>query len=141
MKFTWDETTGVAKCILKYNNNEFIGQAKCHPEDLDMKSKKGGELIATTRAKIKYLTHIKENELKPSLHSLKQLYYSMNKSKYFNPKSYENKMLQRQIKMYELDIIAINDVIKINKNELRNYIENKELLYQKIRKHRQVNPK
>lgn len=101
-----------------------------------MKSKKVGELIATTRAKIKYLAHIKENELKPSLHSLKQLYYSMNKSKYFNPKSYENKMLQRQIKMYELDIIAINDVIKINKNELRNYIENKELLYQKIRKHR-----
>lgn len=63
----------------------------------------------------------------------------MNKSKYFNPKSYENKMLQRQIKMYELDIIAINDVIKINKNELRNYIKNKEFLYQKIRKNRQVN--
>lgn len=67
---------------------------------------------------------------------LNQLYYSMNRSKYFNPKSYENKMLQRQIRQKQDDISYVNDSIKNAKDELNYIIKEKDKFYQSIRKHR-----
>ena len=61
--------------------------------DQDMMSEKTGCEIANRRAEIMVLKGYVKNELKPRLRALKQLYYSMNRSKYFNEKSYENKML------------------------------------------------
>lgn len=60
----------------------------------------------------------------------------MNRSKHFNPKSYENKMLQRQIRQKQEDINYVNDSIENSKKELRYIIKEKDKFYQGIRKHR-----
>ena len=111
---------------------EFKGEAWCAKEDLDMESKITGLSIAESRAQIAAATAYR-NDLRVRLSALKQLYYSMNKSKSFNPKSYENKMLQRQIKLTENDLsIAIHQlaVLKVN---LYEYLNKKESFYKQVR--------
>ena len=129
--------TGVAECIL-YNEDGHIfkGMAKCHPEDEDMMSEKVGCEIAQSRATIKALKYQKNCVIKPSIKALKQLYYSMRQSKKFNPKSYENIMLKRQIENWEWDLNLIEDMIDAEKTYLQNYIKDKEQMYQFIRKQR-----
>lgn len=102
---------------------------------MDMASEKTGCDFAYRRACIKVLQAYKK-ELKTELRALNQLYYSMNRSKYFNPKSYENKMLQRQIHQKQEDIQYVNDSIENTKEELRYIIKEKDKFYQGIRKHR-----
>ena len=60
----------------------------------------------------------------------------MNRSKYFNPKSYENKMLQRQIRQRQEDIEYTNNAIKEAKNKLNYIINEKDKFYKNIRKNR-----
>ena len=64
---TYEYNEGSAKCIINYNGFDFIGLAKCHPEDEDMKSEYTGCAIASMRAEIEMLTHIRDNEIKPAL--------------------------------------------------------------------------
>ena len=97
-------------------------------------SEKVGCEIAYSRAMIESLLHIKNNIIKPSLGSLKQLQYSMKHSKKFNPKSYESKMLWGQIQNWEDDLATINAILATERKMLRNYIQTKELFYQSIRK-------
>lgn len=130
--FFWDEETGFAKCILTDGTKTYTGSAKCHEDDMDMESEKTGCEIAFRRAKISALRGYRD-ELKSNLKSLNQLYYSMNKSKYFNEKSYENKMLQRQINIYKNDLNVIKETIEIEYKDLINYISNKDKFYNKIR--------
>lgn len=137
--FEWDAETGSALCILYYNDKVFVGQAKCHTSDMDMCSEKTGQQIALMRAEIKYLTHIKDNEILPALKALKQLYYSMNKSKKFNEKSYEVKMLNRQINLYEADYDNLKTVIYDKKQALISFIKKKDEFYQQIRANRTKN--
>ena len=92
-KFIYGEEKGMSICKLETKYGLFVGKAKCHPDDFDMKSEKVGCEIAYSRAAIKSLKYERECIIKPSLKSLKQLYYSMKHSKKFNPKSYEAKML------------------------------------------------
>lgn len=134
--FQWDKDYGSALCILTEGNNSFVGYANCHPDDEDMMSEKTGLTIALYRAEIKFYQHIKNNEIKPQLKALKQVYYAMNRSKKFNPNSYENKMLQRQIHQLEIDLDTIKDLLDNKKETLRDYINEKEKLYQKIRDNR-----
>lgn len=44
-------------------NNEYIGIARCHPDDSFRET--GGKLIAETRARIKFMKAITRNELYP----------------------------------------------------------------------------
>ena len=74
--------------------------------------------------------------LLPSLKSLQQLKYSMKHSTKFNPKSYENKMLNRQIQLWETDIKNITQMIKQMEQCLKDYINSKEQAYQMFRKYR-----
>ena len=60
----------------------------------------------------------------------------MNRSKYFNPKSYENKMLQRKIRQKREDIEYTNNAIKEAKNKLNYIINEKDKFYKNIRKNR-----
>jgi hypothetical protein len=76
-EYTWDEECGVASCTIFYKDMEFYGQAACHPDDEDMMSRLVGQTIADMRATIWYLRHVRDNELRPQLQSLYQLYYSM----------------------------------------------------------------
>lgn len=134
--FNWNEESGIATCIIEARNKIFFGAAQCHEEDRDMLSEKTGCEIACIRATIDALQDYKNNEIKPSLNALKQLYYSMNRSKNFNPKSYENKMLWRQIRQKENELELIKTMITTSKQNLKTFIDKKEQLYQMLRNNR-----
>lgn len=135
-KFEWYEEDRQAICKLHTKYGTFTGIASCHPDDEDMMSEKVGCEIAYSRAAIESLKYERDNVIKPSLKALKQLYYSMNRSKRFNPKSYEYKMLKRQIECWEFDLAVINDMIDTERTWIRDYINTKEALYQNIRANR-----
>ena len=136
--FEWNKD-GYAICILKSANSsrEFIGEARCHPDDADMMNEKTGNEIAFRRAKIQAIRGYRD-ELKAQLRALNQLYFSMNKSKRFNEKSYENRMLQRQIRMTNFDLATIREDLATEEQNLREYIAKKEDFYQHIRKNRRI---
>lgn len=127
--FYWDEGIGFAKCTLITQYGQFTGIAQCHPDDEDMMSEKVGCEIAYSRATINSLTHARDNVIKPSLKALKQLYYSMNRSKKYNKKSYESKMLWSQIRIWQTDLNTVNTMLAAEKQDLKIYIETKEKLY------------
>ena len=132
---TWDETTKEAKCIITSSIGEIVGIAKCHPDDYDFGNELTGCHIATQRALIKALK-LQKIDLKSQLFALNQLYYSMKHSQKFNEKSYENKMLQRQINLIKNDLNAINQKIAEEQDNLKNYINEKDKFYVQIREMR-----
>lgn len=134
--FHYDKETGCSTCVIETKYGKFSGTACCHPDDMDMSSEKVGCEIAYSRAAIDSLKYERDNVIKPSLKALKQLYYSMNRSKRFNPKSYEYKMLKRQIECWEFDLAVIGDMIDTERTWIRDYINTKEALYQNIRANR-----
>lgn len=134
--FHYDKETGCSTCVIETKYGKFSGTACCHPDDMDMASEKVGCEIAYSRAAIDSLKYERDNVIKPSLKALKQLYYSMNRSKKFNPKSYEYKMLKRQIECWEFDLAVISDMIDTERIWIRDYINTKEALYQNIRANR-----
>ena len=134
--FHYNKETGCSTCVIETKYGKFSGTACCHPDDMDMASEKVGCEIAYSRAAIDSLKYERDNVIKPSLKALKQLYYSMNRSKKFNPKSYEYKMLKRQIECWEFDLAVINDMINTERTWIRDYINTKEALYQNIRANR-----
>lgn len=130
--FHWNEDLGVATCIVSDGHKTYIGTAKCHSDDLDMMSEKTGCEIALRRAKIKALKDYR-NELKIGLRALNQLYYSMAHSTHFNEKSYENKMLQRQIRQINFDLTTTKEIIATEEQSLKTYLTEKDKFYNKIR--------
>ena len=134
--FHYDKETGCSTCVIETKYGKFSGTACCHPDDMDMASEKVGCEIAYSRAAIDSLKYERDNVIKPSLKALRQLYYSMNRSKRFNPKSYEYKMLKRQIECWEFDLAVIGDMIDTERTWIRDYINTKEALYQNIRANR-----
>ena len=82
------------------------------------------------------MEHICDNEIKPKIAALKQLYYSMKHSTQFNPHSYEAKMLYRQIKYHEEDLNNMKMAIKDTKVRINKFIKDKEKLYNKLRENR-----
>lgn len=132
-EYTWNERYGTATCTLFYKNYEFTGVANCHPDDQDMMSKLTGQTIAEYRATLQYLRFIRNCELQPQLKALKQLYYSMNYSKYFNPKSYETKMLYKQINHLKEDLKENKYLIDLTKSQLKSYLTTKERDHKQLR--------
>lgn len=128
---------GHAKCITEDEmGRRFCGEAFCSKEDKDFENEVTGLTIAEYRAQIA-AARTYRNDLKIKIAALKQLLYSMNQSGNFNPKSYEAKMLYRQLKLHREDLqIAIHQVAVL-KLELNNYINEKEIFYQRARKLRQ----
>lgn len=100
-----------------------------------MKNNHTGFEIAFRRATINMYRYYRDN-IKIRLNTLKQLYYSMNKSKHFNSKSYENNMLQRQIHLLKSDLATIKEMITAEQESLREYIKLKNDFYIAIRKNR-----
>lgn len=136
--FEYDKETCSSLCILNDGHNTFVGTATCHEDDKDMASEKTGYIIACKRAQIKYYQHLINNEIKPALKALNQVYHNMINSKRFNEKSYENKMLQRQIRFYKNDLEAIKETLRIEREELRKFINDKDIFYKKIRANRKA---
>ena len=132
-KIEWFEESGLALCTITDSyDRTYHAEAFCHSNDQDMKSEKTGCEIAFTRARIKYYQYYKEC-LKERLSALNQLYYSMNRSKYFNEKSYENKMLQSQIRVIKNELDTTNQIIAELEYDLSRYLDEKDKFYKKIR--------
>ena len=129
---SFDKETGVSTCVFDSKYGQIVGTAQCHPDDKDMCSELTGTTIASMRAERKYLQFCKI-ECKGQLAALKQLYYSMKHSNNFNPKSYESKMLFRQIQFIENDLITIKQMITTNNELLKKYIDDKDEFYTKLR--------
>ena len=102
-----------------------------------MVSPRTGKEIAYRRAKIKQLQHIKNYEIKPKLAALTHLYGCMTHSSRFDPESYENTMLQRQIRLLEFDLTTANEMIRYERENLKAYIDDKDRMYKHIRKKRE----
>lgn len=134
---SFNKETGESICIFDSEYGRIVGTAQCHPDDEDMKNELTGTTIASMRAERKYLQLCKI-ECKGQLAALKQLYYSMKHSNNFNPKSYESKMLFRQIQLIENDLITIKQMITINSEQLKKYIDDKDDFYTKLRILRKV---
>lgn len=130
-EFTYEN--GISVCSISDNKGHlFIGQAFCHPDDADVMSEYTGCEIAYRRARIKAL-RFQRDELKVQLQTLNSLYYQMNKSLKFNPHSYENKMLQRNIHRTTEDLATIKEMIAIAQLDLEGYIKNKEKVTKYLR--------
>ena len=136
-RFCWDPEAHIATCIVEVNSKIFCGVATCHPEDLDFESEKVGCNIAYARAAINVLQDRVTNDLKPRLASLHQLYYAINKSKYYDETSYPVRMLIQHMEHIQDEITATKDNIKQIKQDLRQYISDKEKLYNTMRANRQ----
>ena len=135
--FHWDENTGVSSCLLSDGERVYTGFARCHPDDEDMKGEKTGCEIALRRAKIAALRGYRD-ELKIRLSALNQYYHSMNMSYRFNEKSYENKMLQSQIRVIKNELDTTNEIIAELEYDLSRYLNEKDEFYKKIRRHRKI---
>lgn len=137
--FVWDEHSGTAICALydKQTSKTYVGTATCHPEDKDFMSEKTGCEIAFRRAKIAFLRGLRD-EQKCQYQALNHVYHTMNRSKYFNPKSYENKMLQRGLHAIEFDLTTTKQMLAEELKEVRTIIEEKDKFYKRTRARRDL---
>jgi hypothetical protein len=140
-EYDWNEELGVATCTIFYKDIEFYGQAACHEDDEDMMSELTGLKIAEARATVRYLQHIRDNELQPQLQALYQLYYSMKHSKHFDTKSYPAKMLYHQINSLETQLKETRAQIKALRQGIHDFIQDKEEFAKLVRKKRSLGKK
>lgn len=110
---------------------KFYGEAKCHRADHRYESELIGCTIAEMRANIEALRAYR-NDCRIRLEALQQLHYSMNQSKQFNPQSYENKMVCRQIRLAQEDLSAAKEQFSLAKSDLKQYLKNKDELHKKM---------
>ena len=135
--YNYEDT--VASCIIRDNqDNVYYGMAVAHPDDIDMANEKTGLTIAKTRAQTQFITY-KISQLREQLKSLQHLENCMLQSKHYNQKSYEARMLHRQIKIKENQIkTLVNERLEL-REDLYRYLQKKEEFYKKIRKQRKEN--
>lgn len=124
---------GSAVCIITYNGYRFVGEATCHPDDMDFESERVGLTIAESRANIKTLRHIRDCEVKPQLKILKHLYDNMRSSTKHNIYSYEAKMMRSQIRVIEKELATINNAIADEQKFVKDYINGKDKMYKRLR--------
>ena len=136
MKTTYIYHNGIAKyTIIDNDGSVYIGEAHCHPEDVDMMSEKTGLQIAEIRANIKFLKHLIK-ESKKELKALKDFHSLLKFNPYYNKENREVKLLIKEIRRREKDIKENKNSLKEMKDSLIEYIAEKEKFYQKIRRNR-----
>ena len=124
---------GSAVYIITYNGYRFVGEATCHPDDMDFESERVGLTIAEARAYIKVLRHVRDCEVKPQLKILNHLYSNMGTSTHYNPISYEATMLRSQIRAIEKELTTINNGIADERKFVKDYINGKDKMYKRLR--------
>ena len=131
--FKWDADTKTAYCaIWDADGNMHEGKAFCHEDDFDMANEKTGLEIARRRAEISAYKAYRYR-LKIELEALNHLASVINHSSKFNPKSYENIMLNKQIKLREEDLATVKEIITEERIKLKIYITEKDALYKQLR--------
>lgn len=133
-EFCYDAESGISICKIFYKNFMFLGDAYCHPDDVDMCSEITGLTIAENRATIKYLQHIRDCELWPAHRAMNHLLCGVQSSQYHNMISYETQCIKRELQRLEKEIATVNNDLAMLRKNLKLYIAEKENLYQKIRK-------
>ena len=134
--YTWDPNTGTASCIIEYDGLTFCGIAKCHPNDEDMQSEKVGMYIAELRAKIKFMQYQKRID-RAKVDALKNLLFSMDRSKHFDRNSYAIKRLYKHLKAAIVDVENDRKLIEDYRIEIKRYIDTKDIFYKYIRRNRE----
>lgn len=129
--FKWDKEERKCICTITTQYGEFKGEASCHPDDLDMKSKRTGEQLAYSRAKINIYRHERDCILKPKIAILKHLISIINMKQ--DTTSFAAKTIKHQLELLNLDLKLIKYLIKTEREYVRNYTAKKEKIYQKIR--------
>ena len=124
---------GQAVFILPYNGFRFIGKASCHPDDMDMESERTGLCIAEARAYIKVLKFRRNHEIMPALKPMRDLLRSIESSKKYNEKSYEMYRLRTEVQRLETELDTINNAIAEEEKSLKDYINQKDALYKRLR--------
>lgn len=132
-EYFYDPAMGVAHCILTHKGMEFGGTATCHPEDGDFMSERTGLYIAETRANIRYLKS-KKPELRTAITTLQHAVNCMRDSKNFNPKAKEFQIVYRLLYDKKSELDSLNSRIKMEKEYLEDYVRNKDIVHNKMRK-------
>lgn len=136
-RFMYDEEKALATAIIYTPKGKvFVGTAQCHPNDMDFANALTGQEIAYRRASIKFLTDVRDNELKPELKALNSYLYSINKGKYFDKKNPMVKILYHNINQRKEEISMVDEMIKTERQQLIDYLDSKDKLYQRLRKSR-----
>lgn len=133
IEFAFDEKLGYARCLIIYKGQAFEGGAKCHPDDMDMVSERTGCCIAEARAMIKLMRFKRDYEIKPALKAIKHLHGNMQTSTKYNKQSYEAKVVYNQLKALQKELDAINSDINEEKKYLKEYIDKKDIFYNRLR--------
>jgi peptidoglycan hydrolase CwlO-like protein len=132
-EYQYNEHSGNSYFYIEYNGLSMCGQSKCHPDDADMMSERTGLTIAEARAHIQMLKAKKKYEIQPKIDVLRHLLTNIQSSKNHNPKAYESCMLRSQLAHWEGQLAEINADIADEEKYLKEYIDQKDKLYRKLR--------
>lgn len=130
----WDADNCTATCIIKDKDLEFIGIAKCHPDDKQYAGAITGGYIAEGRAFIKMYQHTKNNVLKPQVQVLEHTLHIIKGNKNYNPKDVAARKLEQELIRKKSNLEMIKRSIQNEKDNLKKYIESKDRLHQKLAK-------
>ena len=136
-EYQFDED-GFASVTIRVADNVFIGTAQCAPEDMEFCSEKTGLAIAETRAMINYFTWVRDIELGQQLKILEHLENGVNAKEKKDKNGY---MIYRAANRCRDEIKFINEYVAAMRKELKDYIESKANLYDKVRARRSKNIK
>lgn len=129
--FTYNDS-GFTKCELAYKNKIFTGYAFCLETDKDFQSDRTGCFIAEMKAQLKKMRYMR-TETRKSQKALIDFKKRLECCKDYDENSFESKRLRKEIYIYQKEIDNITAAITDTENYLKDYIEGKEKLYQKIR--------
>lgn len=124
--------SGYTTCELQYDGKTFIGRANCLDQDMDFWSENVGCFIAEMKAKIKMMRYMR-SETRKKLKVLTDFQKRLECCKDYNSKSFEAKRLIKEIYYYKTEIETITNAIQDAESYLKDYIEGKERVYQKLR--------
>jgi hypothetical protein len=124
---------GMAYFRIFYKNQIFMGTAYCHPDDADMMSERTGLTIAEARAQIKLKKFQKKFEIEPVVATLHHMLTNIRTSNQHDEQNYESRMIRRQLAFWQNKLDEITADIKDEEKYLKEYIDKKEKLYQKLR--------
>ena len=133
IKTKWNEEDGITIYKVQDKDKYYVGVSECHPDDKEFQSQEFGQALATVRATIEFLRNTRDNEIAPQLKIVKHLYTNITKSKLYNPKSHEAKMIRRKYYQLQDQYEAIRDEIKMFKDQESYLIDTKESFNQLIR--------
>lgn len=129
--YAYEDNT--AYFIIHYKGQTFMGKAHCHPDDLDMESERTGLTIAEARAHIKLKKFQKRFEIEPVVNALRHMVNNIQSSTHHNARAYESCMMRSQLAHWEDQFAEINADIVDEEKYLKEYIDQKDKLYRKLR--------